>query len=522
MILLCLIFVPVIAGLLAWLVARWSASTARWISLLSLLLDLVIVVIIWIQHSSEFAITYHGPWILEFTHPWIPQIGVSFHFGMDGLSLILIALTAFLGLTAVGCSWTEIQDRAGFFHFNLLWVIAGIMGVFLSLDLFLFYFFWEMMLVPMYFLIAIWGHERRIYASVKFFIFTQLSGLLMLLSIVGLYFVHGKATGVYTFDYTQLLGTPMPASTAMWLMLGFFVAFAVKLPGFPFHPWLPDAHTEAPTAGSVILAGLLLKTGAYGLLRFVLPLFPEAAKSFAPIAMTLGVTGILYGALLAFAQTDMKRLVAYTSVSHMGFILLGVFAWNELALEGSIVQIVAHGISTGALFILVGALQERVHTRDLTKMGGFWTYVPRMGGVAMVFTLASLGLPGLGNFVAEFLILLGAFQTNVILASIATVGLITATVYALWMMQLSFHGKPVEVPGLKDFGGREMVIMSALIIAIVWLGLFPQTIISTASGVLKNITGLEPSAAQIQSQVQSKHPLEGFTMHVADSGETDR
>ena len=344
----------------------------------------------------------------------------------------------------------------------------------------------------------------------------------MLLSIVGLYFVHGKATGVYTFDYTQLLGTHMSASTAMWLMLGFFVAFAVKLPGFPFHPWLPDAHTEAPTAGSVILAGLLLKTGAYGLLRFVLPLFPEAAKSFAPIAMTLGVVGILYGALLAFGQTDMKRLVAYTSVSHMGFILLGVFAWNELALQGSIVQIVAHGISTGALFILVGALQERVHTRDLTKMGGFWAYVPRMGGVAMLFTLASLGLPGLGNFVAEFLILLGAFQANVVLASIATVGLVTATVYALWMMQLSFHGKPVPVPGLKDFGGREMVIMSALIIAIVWLGLFPQTIINTASGVLKNIAGREPSAVQIQAQVKSKHLLEGFTMHVADSRETDR
>jgi NADH-quinone oxidoreductase subunit M len=522
MILLWLISVPVIAGLLAWLMARWSVSTARWISLLSLLLDLVIVVIIWIQHSSEFAITYHGPWILEFMHPWIQQIGVSFHFGMDGLSLILIALTAFLGLTAVGCSWTEIQDRAGFFYFNLLWVIAGIMGVFLSLDLFLFYFFWEMMLVPMYFLIAIWGHERRIYASVKFFIFTQLSGLLMLLSIVGLFFVHGKATGVYTFDYTKLLGTPMPASIAMWLMLGFFVAFAVKLPGFPFHPWLPDAHTEAPTAGSVILAGLLLKTGAYGLMRFVLPLFPEAAKSFAPIAMTLGVIGILYGALLAFGQTDMKRLVAYTSVSHMGFILLGVFAWNELALQGSIVQIVAHGISTGALFILVGALQERIHTRDLTKMGGFWAYAPRMGGVAMVFTLASLGLPGLGNFVAEFLILLGAFQANIVLASIATVGLVTATVYALWMMQLSFHGKPVPIPGLNDLGRREMVIMSALIIVMVWLGLFPQAIINTASGVIKNMTALEPSAVQVQAQVKSKHLLEEFTMHVADSGETKR
>ncbi len=515
MILIWLILVPIIGGFLAWFVARWSHDAARWISLISLFIDLTIVVVIWIEHASELSITYHGPWVVEFQHEWIPQIGVGFHFAMDGLSLLLIALTAFLGLTSVGCSWTEIQDRVGFFHFNLLWVIAGIMGVFLSLDLFLFYFFWEMMLVPMYFLIAIWGHERRIYASVKFFIFTQLSGLLMLLSIVGLYFVHGKATGTYTFDYTQLLGTSMPASTAMWLMLGFFVAFAVKLPGFPFHPWLPDAHTEAPTAGSVILAGLLLKTGAYGLLRFVLPLFPESAKAFAPIAMLLGVIGILYGALLAFAQTDMKRLVAYTSVSHMGFILLGVFAWNEIALQGSIVQIIAHGISTGALFILVGALQERIHTRDLTRMGGFWTYVPRMGGVAMVFTLASLGLPGLGNFVAEFLILLGAFQANVVLASIATVGLITATVYALWMMQLSFHGKPVQFPGLRDFGGREMVIMSALIIIIVWVGLFPQTVLNTASGALRNLQQLAAPAQKVTSEMRPSHLLDKYVMRAA-------
>lgn len=512
MILLWLILIPLLAGLAAWLAAVWSTRAARWISVAALSIDFIIAVCIWIGHASEFALTYHGPWLVQCQHSWIPQIGISFHFGMDGLSLILITLTAFLGLTAVGCSWTEIQDRAGFFHFNLLWVTAGIMGVFLSLDLFLFYFFWEMMLVPMYFLIAIWGHERKIYASVKFFIFTQLSGLLMLISIIGLYFVHGRATGVYTFDYTQLLGTKMPESTAMLLMLGFFVAFAVKLPAFPFHPWLPDAHTEAPTAGSVILAGLLLKTGAYGLLRFVLPLFPEATKQFAPIAMLLGVIGILYGALLAFAQTDMKRLVAYTSVSHMGFILLGIFAWNELALQGSVVQIVAHGTSTGALFILVGALQERIHSRDLSRMGGFWTYMPRMGGVAMVFTLASLGLPGLGNFVAEFLILLGAFQANVVLASIATCGLIAATVYALWMMQLSFHGKPMKLAGLRDFGGREMVIMSAFIAAIVWVGLFPQAILNAADGTLATISKLATPSAQVGSDMPSRHLLEGLEM----------
>ncbi len=512
MILLWLIFIPLIGGLLAWLVARWNVKATRWISIASLVADLVIVVILWIANGSEFAITLHGPWIAQFQQPWIPQIGISFHFAMDGLSLLLIVLTAFLGLMAVGASWTEIKDRAGFFHFNLLWVIAGIMGVFLSLDLFLFYFFWEMMLVPMYFMIAIWGHERRIYASVKFFIFTQLSGLLMLVAIIGLYFVHGHATGVYTFDYTKLLNTPMSQTTAMWLMLGFFVAFAVKLPAFPFHPWLPDAHTEAPTAGSVILAGLLLKTGAYGLLRFVLPLFPEAAKAFAPIAMILAVIGILYGALLAFGQTDMKRLVAYTSVSHMGFVLLGVFAWNAIALQGSVLQIIAHGLSTGALFIIVGAIQERIHTRDMTKMGGFWKFAPRMGGATMVFTLASLGLPGMANFVAEFMVLLGAFQVNAVLASIATIGLITATVYALWMMQLSFHGKPVENRKLKDFGGREMVMMSALTIAIIWVGLFPQTVIKTADGAIRNLQKIASAPTETTYHPGPTHLSDEFAM----------
>ncbi len=515
MILVWLVLIPMLGGIAAWLVAGRDAKAARWISVASLAVDFALTIILWVQHASQLSLSSSGIWIVEFQQPWIPRIGVSLHLAMDGLSLLLVALTGFLGLTAVGCSWTEIQERVGFFHFNLLWVIAGIMGVFLSLDLFLFYFFWEMMLIPMYFLIAIWGHERRLYASVKFFLFTQLSGLLMLVAIVGLYFVHGHATGDYSFDYTQLLGTMMPESTGMWLMLGFFVAFAVKLPGFPFHPWLPDAHTEAPTAGSVILAGLLLKTGAYGLLRFVLPLFPEAAMRFAPIAMALGLIGILYGALLAFAQTDMKRLVAYTSVSHMGFILLGVFAWNELALEGSVVQMIAHGISTGALFILVGALQERIHTRDLTTMGGFWAYVPRMGGVAMIFTLASLGLPGLGNFVAEFLVLVGAFQVNTVLASLATVGLIFATVYALWMMQLSFHGKPVPVQGLRDLGGREMAIMSALIIAIVWVGLFPRTIIDSAAGTLKNIR-----QAPVETRIMDRrNSPDGLVLHVAEPKE---
>ena len=374
--------------------------------------DGVLAVYLWSRHAGRAGLI-NGPWLADMKLPWIPQLGASIHLAMDGLSLVLVGLTVFLGIMSVLCSWTEIRDRAGFFHFNLLWTLSGILGVFLALDLFLFYFFWELMLVPMYFLISIWGHENREYASYKFFIFTQAGGLLMLLSILGLYFIHGRDTGVYTFDYTLLLGTSMSPAAAFWLMLGFFVAFAVKLPAIPIHTWLPDAHTEAPTAGSVILAGLLLKTGAYGLLRFVLPLFPDASATMALAAMVIAVTGIIYGAVLAFGQNDLKRLVAYTSVSHMGFVLLGIFAGNLISLSGAVMQMVAHGVSTGALFILVGMIQERIHTRDMDRMGGLWSLVPRLSAVGLVFALASLGLPGFGNFVGEFLVLSGSYRAGI-------------------------------------------------------------------------------------------------------------
>jgi NADH-quinone oxidoreductase subunit M len=366
------------------------------------------------------------------------------------MSLMLIVLTAFLGIVSVASSWTEIRERTGFFHFNLLWTLAGAIGVFLALDLFLFFFLWELMLVPMYFLIAIWGHENRRYASLKFFLFTQGSGLLMLLAILALAFVHYRNSGVFSFNYFDLLGTVIAPSTALWIMLGFFIAFAVKLPAIPFHTWLPDAHTEAPTAGSIILAGVLLKTGAYGLLRFVVPLFPEAAQTFAPVAMTLGVAGVLYGALLAFAQNDLKRLVAYTSVSHMGFVLLGVFALNPWALNGAVMQMVAHGIGTGALFLIVGALQERMHTRDMQRMGGLWTTMPRMAALGLFFAIAALGLPGMGSFVGEFLVLLGAYRANAWLTAVATLGLIAAVVYALILVQKTFHGENTHTWRLRD------------------------------------------------------------------------
>ena len=485
MILTGLVLWLVAAALLAWIAGRWGKAWPRWVSLVALLIHLVVLIIIWIQYLAPGGQFTQGAWLKQIDVAWIPQLGIHFHLALDGLSLLLLLLCDLLGIMAVAASWQGIQQRVGFFHFNLLWILAALIGVFLALDLVLFYFFWEMMLVPLYFLIGIWGHERRIYATLKFFLFTQASGLLMLLGILGLYFVHGQNTGLYTFNYLDLLGTSFPPSLGMLLMLSFFAAFAVKLPAVPFHTWLPDAHTEAPTAGSVILAGLVLKAGAYGFLRLLIPLFPETASQFTVIAMVLGVLGILYGALVAFGQTDLKRLVAYTSVSHMGFVLLGIFAWNKLALEGAVVVMLSHGISTGALFILVGSLYDRIKTHDMERMGGLWSTVPRLGGTAMVFALASLGLPGLGNFVGELLVLLGVYQVNVPLAILATLGLIMATVYALWMMQRVFFGARTEDRKVPDLDLRESAIMVVLIVLIVWLGLFPKTVLTTAEPALE-------------------------------------
>jgi NADH-quinone oxidoreductase subunit M len=487
MILPLLILIPLAGGILAWLMSNWDSKLPRWVSLLTITADFLLTLVLWTIHLSHISLSVQGEWLDEINLTWIPQMGITFHLAMDSLSLILVTLTCSLGIVAVVSSWTEIKDRTGFFHLNLMAVLAGIIGVFLSLDLFLFYFFWELMLVPMYFLIAIWGHENRFAASVKFFIFTQLSGLLMLAAILGIYLLHGKSTGIYTFDYTQLLGTSLSSSASTWLMLGFLIAFAVKLPVVPFHSWLPDAHTEAPTAGSVILAGLLLKTGAYGLLRFVIPLFPEAALSFAPAAMVFAVIGILYGAIMAFAQTDLKRLVAYTSISHMGFVFLGIFAWNTLALQGAVMQIVCHGISTGALFMLAGAIQERMHTREINRMGGLWSTAPRMGAIAIFFALASLGLPGLGNFIAEFLVLIGAYKTNITITVLATAGLVFATVYSLWMVHATFFGENTGNWKIPDFSIRETAVMSVMILSLLFLGLYPQPFLDTAAGSLDNL-----------------------------------
>lgn len=484
MILIWLILLLIGSGLLAWLTGRWSDTLPRVISLVATLVQLGIVIVLWLQDASG---TGGQEWITGYAHAWIPAFGIQIKLAADGLSLLMLALTAFMGALSVLASWKEINKSAGFFHFNLMLVLAGITGVFLALDLFLLYFFWELMLIPMYFLISIWGHENKTYAATKFFLFTQASGLLMFLCILGLYFIHGHNTGVYTFDYEQLLGTNMAPNMAFLLMIGFVIAFTVKLSTVPLHSWLPDAHTQAPTAGSVILAALLLKTGAYGLIRFVLPLFPQASIQFAPVAMTLGVISILYGAKLAFAQTDLKRLIAYISVSHMGFILLGIYAFNEMAMQGVVMQIIAHGISAGALFIIAGALSHRLHTRELAQMGGLWSKVPRMGAMGLIFVLASLGLPGLGNFVAEILILIGSFSSSQLLTIIATIGLITATVYSLRIMQNVFYGEKHKEWKIPDFGFREMVVMGSLTVVIIWLGLFPSSVLRLSENPVRKI-----------------------------------
>jgi NADH-quinone oxidoreductase subunit M len=476
--LLWLILLLVFGGAVAGLSERFNVNAPRWVSLAVLVLA-----------GSYLTTLSIGT---EVNAEWIPRFGINLILSLDGLSFAMVALTLFLGLVALVSSWTEIEDQHGFFQFNLLWTLAGVVGVFTALDLFLFFVFWEVMLVPMYFLIAIWGHEDRAYAAMKFFLFTQISGLLLLFAILGLVYFNYATTGVITFSYTELLNAEIESDVAFWLMLGFFVAFVVKLPSVPFHTWLPDAHTQAPTAGSVILAGILLKTGAYGLIRFVVPLFPEAAMQFRWPAMLLGAVSVVYGGYLAYSQSDFKRLVAYSSISHMGFVLLGVFAWNTIAVQGAVVQMVAHGFSTAALFMMAGALQQRLHTREMGEMGGLWGRAPRMGAVAMFFVVASVGMPGLGNFVGEFLVLLGAFQVDVPLTIAAAIGIVVAAVYGLSLMQRTFQGEPnASIESMADFGVREMSVMVLMMVALVWLGVYPETLLSISEPVVNGL-GVTP------------------------------
>jgi len=484
-ILVSLIGLLFIGGVAAWISERFDPRYPRVVALVAMLLAMVLVL------ALLNGVSVGNEPLASINASWMPRFGISFFLAADGLSGLLLLLTVFLGIVAIGSAWDDITERAGFFYFNLLWTLAGVLGVFVALDLFLFFFFWEVMLIPMYFIIAIWGHESKNYAAMKFFIFTQVTGMLMLVAIIVLAYFHYNQFGVFSFNYYDLLNLETKGSLEIWIMLGFFVAFTTKLPSVPFHSWLPDAHSQAPTAGSVILAGVLLKTGAYGLIRFAVPLFPEASMDFAPVAMTLAAVSILYCAKVAFAQTDIKRLIAYTSVSHMGFVTLGVYAWNELALQGAVITMLAHGLSAAALFMLAGGLQHRIHTRNMEDMGGFWAKVPRMSAVALFFSIAALGMPGLGNFIGEFLALLGAFQSNVPLTVLSALGLIFAAVYSLWVIQKVFHGeyagKNFDNRDFTDLNRREMAYFGAMIIGLLWMGIYPQSFLDLSAGALNDL-----------------------------------
>lgn len=480
MILIYLILVPVIAGILSWLAGRLYQWMPRIISALSLVLCLILVILRLV--SGELNDSH---WTAEYSLSWIPQVGIGVHLAVDGLSVLLLLLTFFIGLIAV--LLTRESKQPGFLFFNILLCIAGIEGVFMSADLFLFYFFWELMIVPIYFIISIWGDSNRMKAANKFFIYTQAGGLLMLLSIASLYFIHGNSTGIYTFDLKALKETPVSLSLQLLLMGGFLAAFLVKLPAFILHTWLPDAYTEAPLAGTIILACLMSKTAVYGLLRYTLPLFPEASVVFAPYGMALGVIGILYGAKLAYAQSDLKKLIAYTSMSHMGFMLPGIYAFNQIAYQGVVIQMIAHSLSTCAIFIISDQLYIRLNTRNLNNMGGLWNEIPSMGAMGLFFSMALLGLPGLGNFIGEFLILGGAFRTSILFTSIASAGLIFSTVYALKIMQKAFFGEPYGERHLKDLSAGESLITGIFVIAVLFIGLFPQPVINMADSAIENI-----------------------------------
>src|SRR5882724_3835903 len=431
---------------------------------------------------------------------WIGSIGAHYHLGVDGISLWLVLLTTLLMPIAILSSWTAIQKRQLSYYMFLLLLLSAMIGVFVSLDLLLFYLFFEASLVPMFFLIGIWGGERRIYAAVKFFIYTAVGSLLMLVGIIALYLIHQKATGIGTFDYTVLIETlknnagVISPRAEFWLFLAFAFAFCIKVPLWPFHTWLPDAHTEAPTAGSVILAGVLLKMGTYGLLRFNFGLFPNASRQFAPIMITLAVIGIIYGALVAMVQPDVKRLVAYSSVSHMGFVVLGLFSFTELGMQGALYQMLNHGVSTGALFLFVGFIYERRHTRLISEFGGLATPMPWFSTLFVIAALSSIGLPFLNGFVGEFLIMIGTWTSSAVAHSwivtmLAATGVIWAAVYMLWMLQRVVFGKVTnpENARLRDLNARELGLLAPLLLLMLFMGVYPQVFLDRSKASVEAV-----------------------------------
>ncbi|MFQ5670699.1 MAG: NuoM family protein [Acidobacteriota bacterium] len=436
---------------------------------------------------------------------WIPSIGARYIFGVDGISTLLVLLTTFLGLIAILSSWSAITERVKEYYIFLLVLQTGMLGVFCSLDFFLFYVFWEVMLVPMYFLIGIWGGARRLYATIKFFLYTLAGSVLMLLGILAIYFYVGQQT----FDLRELIpvlaadSSAAWANIAWWVFLTFFIGFAIKVPMIPFHTWLPDAHVEAPTAGSVILAGVLLKMGTYGFVRFSLPLMPSTAWTYASFLLWLSVGGIIYGALVAMAQRDWKKLVAYSSVSHLGFVMLGIFALNQTGLNGGMLQMINHGLSTGALFLIVGIIYERRHTRELSEYGGLSKVMPVYAAMFMIFTLSSIGMPGLNGFIGEFTILAGAFQIpqalgGKIFAVLGATGIVLGAAYMLWLYQRTMFGK-IDNPAneaLKDLNVREWAYLVPLVLLCFWIGLYPKPFFDM----------LTPAASRITAALEARRP----------------
>jgi len=477
-------FFPLVGILIVLFLSNQRPNLIRWVTFLTASITFLFSLPLYFYFDSH-------TWNMQFVEnvPWIQEFGISYHMGIDGISILLILLTTFLSPLAILSTFTAVTERVKGYMISLLFLEIGMLGVFCSLDFFLFYVFWEVMLIPMYFIIGIWGGPRRIYAAVKFFIYTMSGSVLMLIAILSLYFLNFKMTGVYTFNILTYHELSIPANIQFWFFLAFFVAFAIKVPMFPFHTWLPDAHVEAPTAGSVILAGVLLKMGTYGFLRFSLPIFPQASIDFIPVIFTLAVIGIIYGAMVSIAQEDIKKLVAYSSVSHLGYCMLGMFALNIEGVQGSIIQMINHGLSTGALFLIVGMLYERRHTRLISEYGGIMKVMPVFATMFLIVCFSSMGVPGLNGFIGELLILIGAFKANIWFGLATTIGLVFGAVYLLWMYKRVMYGEITkeENKKLKDMNGREYAYLLPIMLFIFWIGLNPKPFLDKTTASVEHL-----------------------------------
>jgi len=463
------IFTPLAGAVILLFLRGERKNLIRGFSLLISILTLIFSIAIFISFErgkSGFQFLEKKDWL---------GMGINWSVGLDGISLPLFLLTSLIFPICILASWSQIENKVKEFHIFLLLTETAILGVFASLNLFLFYVFWEGMLIPMYFIIGVWGSSERIYATIKFVLFTMVGSLMMLLSFFVLYSYYFKASGIYSFEFSDLLSLSLSPKIQLWLFLGFFLSFAIKVPMIPFHTWLPDAHTEAPTAGSVILAGVLLKMGAYGLIRFAFPLFPSALEQMRTPMIYLSISAIIYGGLMALAQKDLKRLVAYSSISHMGFITLGLLTLNDIGVQGAVIQMVNHGLSTGGLFLIVGAIYERTHTRIMREMGGLSKKLPILSAFFVIIMLSSIGLPGLNGFVGEFLIIAGTFKINITYSAISAFGIVLSAAYLLWAFQRVMQGKAKEGNEIRDLRIREILYFIPIILLIFWIGLYPKT-----------------------------------------------